>query len=67
MTSAGCSCRSDNYIDKRPLLYPFLVSLAHDLTGYRVLNAFLVNVALHPLLLGLAWWLARRLAAGWPV
>jgi hypothetical protein len=52
----------DNYIDKRPLLYPFLVSLAHDLTGYRVLNAFLVNVALLPVLLGLAWWLARRLA-----
>ena len=52
----------DNYIDKRPLLYPFIVSLAHDLTGYRVLNAFLVNVAMHPLLLGLAWWLARRLA-----
>lgn len=52
----------DNYIDKRPILYPFLVAGLHDLTGYRVLNAFLVNVALHPVLLALAWWLARHFA-----
>jgi hypothetical protein len=52
----------DNYLDKRPILYPFLIALTHDLTGYRILNAFLLNVALHPGLLGLAWWLARRFA-----
>ena len=52
----------DNYIDKRPILFPFLVSVVHDLTGYRVGNAFAVNVALYPVLLALAWWLARRLA-----
>lgn len=52
----------DNYIDKRPILYPFLVSVVHDLTGYRVLNAMFVNVALYPVTLALAWWLARRFA-----
>lgn len=52
----------DNYIDKRPILFPFLVSVVHDLTGFRVGNAFAVNVALYPVLLILAWWLARRFA-----
>lgn len=52
----------DNYLDKRPVFYPFLVSLVHDLAGYHRLNAFLLNAALYPVLLGLAWWLARRLA-----
>lgn len=52
----------DNYLDKRPVFYPFLVSLVHDIAGYHRLNPFLLNVALYPLLLGLAWWLARRLA-----
>lgn len=52
----------DNYLDKRPVFYPFLVSLVHDIAGYHRLNPFLLNAALYPLLLGLAWWLARRLA-----
>ncbi|HTB62259.1 MAG TPA: hypothetical protein VK737_01615 [Opitutales bacterium] len=30
-------------VDKRPLMYPFLVSVAHDLTGFRPENSFLVN------------------------
>jgi hypothetical protein len=30
-------------LDKRPLLFPFLVSVAHDLTGYRPENSFVVN------------------------
>lgn len=51
-----------SYLDKRPIFYPFLVSLAHDAVGYHRVNAFLVNAALYPVLLGLAWWLARRLA-----
>lgn len=34
----------DGYVDKRPLLYPFTVSLLHDFTGYRSLNPYIVNV-----------------------
>jgi len=30
-------------IDKRPLLYPFLVSLVHSITGYSGKNGFVVN------------------------
>lgn len=31
-------------LDKRPLLFPFLVATIHDLTGYRVENAFYLNM-----------------------
>jgi hypothetical protein len=31
------------YIDKRPLGFPILVSLVHDVTGYRPANTFVVN------------------------
>ncbi len=31
-------------VDKRPPLFPFLTSVLHDLTGYRVANAFAVNL-----------------------
>jgi hypothetical protein len=60
----GVFLSTDNYLDKRPYFYPFLVSLVHDLTGYRPLNAHLLNAALMPLSLGLAFAFARRLA-GW--
>ena len=30
-------------VDKRPLFFPFLVSILHDLTGYRPENAFILN------------------------
>src|SRR5450432_4297934 len=33
----------DGMMDKRPLFFPFLVSLLHDLTGYRPANAFVLN------------------------
>ncbi len=52
----------DNYLDKRPYLYPFLVSLMHDLTGYRVLNAYLVNALLMPVTLFLAFVFGRQLS-----
>ncbi len=58
----GVFLSTDNYLDKRPFLYPFLVSLLHDLTGYRVLNAYLLNAALYPAALALAWWVGRMLA-----
>lgn len=58
----GVFLSTDNYLDKRPFFYPFLISLLHDLTGYRVLNAYLLNAVLYPVALSLAWWLGRMLA-----
>ena len=58
----------DGMMDKRPLFFPFLVSLLHDLTGYRPANAFVLNGALTFVFLGLIQHLGRRLAgrlAGW--
>ncbi len=52
----------DFYLDKRPYFFPFLVSLVHDLTGYRVANMFAVNVACAAALLGLLYWFAREIA-----
>ena len=58
----GVFLSTDNYLDKRPFFYPFLVSLLHDLTGYRPLNAHLLNAILYPVVLALAWILGRALA-----
>jgi hypothetical protein len=58
----GTFLSTDNYLDKRPYFYPFIVSLAHDLTGYRPLNAYLVNTALMPVSLALIFSLGRQLA-----
>jgi hypothetical protein len=58
----------DGMMDKRPLFFPFLVSLLHDLTGYRPANAFVLNGALTFVLLALVCLLGRQLAgraAGW--
>ena len=43
------------YVDKRPFVYPFAVSLVHDLTGYRPVNAFLLNSALLPVCLAMLY------------
>lgn len=51
----------DNYLDKRPNFYPFLISLVHDLTGYRPANAYALNAVLFPVALALAYYLGRRL------
>lgn len=51
-------------LDKRPFFYPFLVSLADDLTGYRIDNAFYVNTVLGFVFLGLAFVIGRRLGGG---
>lgn len=50
------------FLDKRPLLFPFLVSVLHDLTGYRPENAFILNALLTPLLLGLLYLLGVTIA-----
>lgn len=52
----------DGVVDKRPLMFPFLLSLVHDLTGYRPENAFALNALLTFALLALAWAFGRRLA-----
>lgn len=51
----------EKMLDKRPYFFPFLVSLAHDLTGYRPANAFAVNAALGLLFLGLVYAIGRRI------
>lgn len=52
---------TDSYLDKRPNFFPFLISLVHDLTGYRTENAYWLNSCLFPLALVLAYYLGRRL------
>ncbi|MFM1747420.1 MAG: hypothetical protein RLZZ188_1086 [Verrucomicrobiota bacterium] len=52
----------EGMVDKRPLLFPFLLSVVHDVAGYRPENAFALNVVLTFVLLGLVWKLGGRLA-----
>jgi len=52
-------------IDKRPPLYPFLVSLAHDVTGYRLANSFLVNQCLAAASLFFVFLIGWRTTGGW--
>ena len=54
----------DSYVDKRPGFFPFMISLVHDLTGYRTGNAFALNAALFALTLALVYWIGRQLN-GW--
>jgi hypothetical protein len=56
----------DFLLDKRPYFFPFLVSLLHDFTGYRIANLFALNVALAGALLGLLYWFAREAAGRAP-
>lgn len=53
----------DSYLDKRPYFFAFLLSLVHDLTGYREANAFAFNIALMGLVLGQVYLIVRRFAA----
>ena len=52
----------DGRLDKRPLFQPFLVSVLHDLTGYRPENVFALNTALIFAVLGLVYAAGRKLA-----
>ena len=49
-------------LDKRPLFQPFLVSLLHDLTGYRPENIFVLNTILTYVLLILAYLTGCRIS-----
>lgn len=57
----GVFLSTDSYLDKRPNFFPFLISLVHDLTGYRTTNAFLLNALLYPVTLSLIYYMGRRL------
>lgn len=69
----------DGYVDKRPFLYPLLVSLVHDISGYRATNPFVINAVLNGLLFLVVYLagfhlgnrrggvLAVLLLAGWPL
>ena len=58
----GTFLSTDTFLDKRPNFYPFLVSLVHDLTGYRANNAFYLNSTLMAATLALAYSIGRRLS-----
>jgi hypothetical protein len=53
--------RADQYVDERPWLYPFVVSLVHDFSGYRLMNNYLVNAFLAIFLLSLTAGMAYRI------
>jgi Flp pilus assembly protein protease CpaA len=53
-------------VDKRPLMYPFLVSVVHDLTGFRPENSFVVNGLLGFALLMIVYGLGAAMG-GWSV
>ncbi len=69
----------DGIMDKRPLFFPFLASLVHDLAGYRPSNVFFLNGILTALFLTLlnifgglmagrqGGWLAVLLFTGLPL
>jgi hypothetical protein len=54
----------DSYVDKRPVFFPFLLSLTHDALGYRPANVYALNGLLFVVTLGLIYWIGRRLN-GW--
>ena len=58
----GTFTLSDTYAVSRQYLFPMLVSLLHDLTGYRVANVFVLNFLLTPAVLLGAWLLGYQLA-----
>jgi hypothetical protein len=48
-------------IDRRPSLFPFLVSLLHVVRGYSYTNVFLFNLILLPIFILVAYRVAKRL------
>jgi len=58
---AGNFTALQSFVDKRPLFFPFLLSLTHDLTGYRVENVFVLNALLSLAFTGLVFLVGRRL------
>ncbi len=54
-----------NAVDKRPLFFPFLQSVMHDLTGYRPGNVFFLNAVISFLFLSMVAWAGHQLARLW--
>ncbi|MBP6507968.1 MAG: glycosyltransferase family 39 protein [Opitutaceae bacterium] len=52
----------DGQLDKRPLFFPFLVSLLHDGIGYRPENPWILNTGLTFVFLGLVYLLGQKLS-----
>jgi hypothetical protein len=50
------------YLDKRPYFFALLLSLVHDLTGYRIANVYWLNAALTVGTLAMLFVVARLLA-----
>jgi hypothetical protein len=51
----------DAYVDKRPFFFPFVLSLIHDVSGFRELNSFILNALLLPVCLSLFYIILNRL------
>ena len=61
----GVFVASNSYLDKRPYFFALLLSLVHDLTGYRLANVYWLNAGLTVLTLALLFAVTRRLAGRW--
>lgn len=55
----------ESHLDKRPVAFPFAISLIHDLTGYRVENSFYLNLVLGWACLGLIGWIGGQISGRW--
>jgi hypothetical protein len=53
---------TNSAVDKRPAMFPFLLSVMHDLTGYRVANVFYLNCAITFALLALLYFWTEPLS-----
>lgn len=62
----GVFASLDTFLDKRPFFFAYVLSLVHDLVGYRESNAFHLNHGLLVVVLGQIYVLARRVAAHVP-
>lgn len=51
-------------MDKRPLLFPWLLATAHDLTGYRPENVFYLNMVLAVVFLALVYAAGCKIGGG---
>lgn len=52
-------------LDKRPYFFPFLISVAHDFTGYRPENGFYLNQGLLLIFLCVLFVIGRRIGGYW--
>jgi hypothetical protein len=59
--ASGNVVRLQGGVDKRPLLFPFLLSLIHDITGYRISNVYVLNGVISLGLLWFVFWLGEAI------